>query len=212
MPVIFKYMRDPFETGADLSNSGIGDVSLMLSTKLGPIGATAVTATVGLPTGQFDGTYKTKILNQSQQRGFGKPTASLMLDHTSDQLWGLTVVGATASWRGRREPGEQLPRAPWRQPTRTSGYLLGPLTPAAGLSLSALTEHDRDQTVVQRTGLYLAAANLSLEWASDSVALIVGASFPYQYDGLLEDTEGRARSPWGWGPWMVGMGISLSPF
>lgn len=211
LPVVYKYMRDPFETGADLSNSGIGDVSLMLTSKLGPIGATAVTATVGFPTGQFDGTYKTKILNQSQQRGFGKHTASLMLDHTHDELWGLMVVGASASWRGG-ENGVSNYRAPLATTYGYVGYMLGALTPAAGLSLSGLTAHDRDQTVEQRTGLYIAAANLSLEWATDWVAFIVGASFPYQYDGFDKDTEGRARSPWGWGPWVVGLGLSLSPF
>jgi hypothetical protein len=29
-----------------------------------------------------------RILNQTQQRGFGKPTAAVTLDHTSDEIWG----------------------------------------------------------------------------------------------------------------------------
>jgi hypothetical protein len=211
LPVIYKFMNDPFETGTDLSNSGIGDVSVMAIGKLGPIGATAVTATVGLPTGQFDGTYKMKILNQSQQRGFGKPTASLMLDHTLDELWGVTVLGAMASWRGGANEVDNY-RAPLGSVFGYVGYMLGAFTPAAGLSLSGLTGHDRDQTVTQRTGLYIAAANVSLEWATDSAAFLLGASLPYQYDGIYEDTEGRPRSPWGWGPWVLGLGIALSPF
>jgi hypothetical protein len=62
------------------------------------------------------------------------------------------------------------------------------------------------------TGLYSAAANFSLEWSTDWVAVLAGASVPYQYDGVFETTEGAPRSPWGWAPWVVGMGVSFSPF
>jgi hypothetical protein len=211
VPVVVKYLRDPFQNGADLSNSGIGDVSLLLSRKLGPIGATSLTATVGLPTGQYDGTYKMKLLTQSQQRGFGRPTGSLALDHVADELWGVTVVGLMASWRGGENRLNSY-RAPSGSAYAYAGYFLGPLVPAVGFTVSGLPAHDRDQTVEQRTGLYIAAANLSLEWSSDWAALLIGASFPYQYDGLYQDTEGRARSPWGWGPWMVGLGLAFAPF
>ncbi len=211
LPFVYKYMRNPYETGADLSNGGLGDVSVMLTTRLGPIGATAVTGTVGLPTGEFDGTYRMKILNQSQQRGFGKAAASLMIDHTHDELWGLTVVGATVAWRGGENAVNNY-RAPVASTYGYVGYMIGPFTPALGLTLSGLPEHDRDQTVVQRTGLFIAAANVSVEWATDWVALMAGASFPYQYDGLKTDTEARPRQPWGWGPWVVGLGLTFAPF
>jgi hypothetical protein len=211
VPVVYKYMHDPFRSGADLSNSGLGDISLMVTRKLGPIGATALTATVGLPTGQYDGTYKLRILNQSQQRGFGKPTASLMLDHVGDETWGLTVLGASASWRGGENAINNY-RAPSASTYAYAGYFLGPLVPAIGLTLTGLTGHDRDQTVQQITGLYLASPSVSIEWSTDWIAILVGASFPYQYDGVDKDTEGRARTPHGWGPWTIGVGFELSPF
>jgi hypothetical protein len=211
VPLVVKYLRDPFLNGADLSNSGLGDVSLLVARKLGPIGATSLTATVGLPTGQYDGQYKMKLLTQSQQRGFGRPTASLALDHVGDELWGLTVVGAMASWRGGENRLNSY-RAPSGTAYAYAGYFLGPLVPAVGLSLAGLPQHDRDQTVEQFTGLFIAAANVSVEWSGDWAALLVGASFPYQYDGIFRGTEGRARSPWGWGPWMVGLGVAFAPF
>jgi hypothetical protein len=211
VPVVVKYMRDPFQNGADVSNSGLGDMSLSLTRKLGPIGATSVTATVGLPTGQYDGQYRMKLLNQNQQRGFGRPTGSLSVDQVGDELWGVTVAGLMASWRG----GENQLNS-YRAPSGTAygyvGYFLGPLVPAAGLSVSVLPAHDRDQTVEQTSGLFIAAANVSLEWSGDWAALLVGASFPYQFDGLAVYTEGRRRSPWGWGPWMVGLGLAFAPF
>jgi hypothetical protein len=211
VPLVLKYMRDPYESGADLSNTGLGDISALLTYKMGPIGATALTATVGFPTGNFDGRYRMRILNQSQQRGFGKTTGSLTLDHTSDEIWGLTVVGATASWRGGENVVNNY-RAPTGSVYGYVGYFMGPLVPALGLSVTGATGHDRDQTVPQITGLYSAAANLSLEWSTDWLALLVGASIPYQYDGTYQDTEGRPRSPWGWAPWVVGVGMSFSPF
>jgi hypothetical protein len=210
VPLVFKYLRNPFDNGADVSNSGLGDVSALLTRKFGPIGATAVTATVGFPTGQFDGEYRNRVLTQSQQRGFGKPTASLMVDHTGDETWGLTVVGAMAAWRGGENEVNSY-RAPTASAYAYAGYYLGPLVPAIGLSLTGATGHDRDQTVEQQTGLYMAAANASIEWSSDWLAILVGASFPYQYDGI-HDLMGIPRSPWGWGPWVVGLGIALSPF
>ena len=60
VPLVLKYMVNPFQNGADLSNTGLGDISLQLTRKLGPIGATALTLAVGLPTGQHDGEYRTK--------------------------------------------------------------------------------------------------------------------------------------------------------
>ena len=211
VPLVFKYLHDPFETGADLSNSGLGDISVQLTRKLGPIGATALTFAAGMPTGQYDGEYKMKILNQSQQRGFGRPTASVTLDHTSDEIWGLTVVGASGAWRGGQNDLDNY-RAPSASAYSYLGYYLGPLVPAVGLSVTGATGNDRDQTVKQANGLYSAAASVSVEWSTDWLAVLVGGSFPYQYDGTYKDTEGRARSPWGWGPWVVAMGVWFAPF
>jgi hypothetical protein len=56
------------------------------------------------------------------------------------------------------------------------------------------------------------AANLSLEWSTDWIALLVAASFPYGYDGIKLDDNGQARSPWRLLPWTVSLGVAAAPF
>ncbi len=211
LPLVAKYMRDPYETGANLSNTGIGDVSLLGTRRVGAIGATMITATLGLPTGEHDGRYKTRTLNHTQQRGFGRFTGSLTLDHTHDEVWGVAVIGATAAWRGGQNSVDSY-RAPVVGGYAHVGWLLGPFVPAVGLALSALSDNDRDQTVVQVSGRAIATASVTLEWSNDWLALLVGASLPYQYDGIWQDTEGRPRTPFGFGLLTIGAGISVSPF
>jgi hypothetical protein len=219
LPFVYKWLTDPDSLGGpgvapiDYSNSGLGDISLMCTRKLGRINATSLTATLGLPTGAYDArtTSGGTPLNQSQQIGFGKFTGGLTMDHTFDEVWGLAVVGGSASWRGGTNKIQN-----YRSPTATTygyvGYFLGPLVPAMGLSISGYRDHDKDQNLVQRTPLYSFAANLSIEWSVDWIALLVAASIPYGYDGFKKDDSGRPRSPWGFLPWTVSFGIAASPF
>jgi hypothetical protein len=210
VPYVYKYLNDPYGTNVDLSNGGWGDVNLQVTRKLGPINATMLTATVGLPTGQYDARYKMKLLRQHQQLGFGKATAALSLDHTMDELWGQTVLGGVASWRGGENAISNY-RAPSASLYGYTGYFLGPFFPAMGLSLTGFTAHDRDQDQDENTGLGSAAANVSIEWSTTWIALQLGASFPYQYDGITVDSNGRPKSPWGWGPWIVALGVQIAP-
>jgi hypothetical protein len=211
IPFAFKYLVDPYDINTDITNTGLGDVNLLLTHKFGPTNATVATASLGLPTGTWDASFKMKPLRQHQQLGFGKVQGSLMLDHTFDQLWGIVVVGSTVAYRG----GENK-LSNYRAPTATGytylGHFLGPFMPAAGIAVTGFAGHDRDQTQDESTALFNVAPSFSLEWATDWVALLVGASFPYQYDGIYKDSEGFARNPWGWGPWIVAVGASFAPF
>jgi len=211
VPLLYKYLVDPYNLNLDISNSGFGDVSLQVTRKLGPINATSLTASLGLPTGTHDVAYKMHYLRQNQQLGIGRVTGSLTLDHTMDQMWGLIVVGAVASWRGgENELGNY--RAPSATGYGYAGWFVGPFVPAVGLSLTGFTGHDRDQTEDEYSPLFSFGPSLSLEWSSDVVALLVGGSLPYQYDGIDKDTEGRPRSMWGFGQWVVALGVSVAPF
>ena len=104
----------------------------------------------------------------------------------------------------------------YRAPSGTGygyiGYFLGPLVPAFGLSVSGFTGHDRDQDAVQPTPLYSTAANLSLEWSTTWIALLVAASIPYGYDGIKQDDNGQPRSPWRLQPWTVSFGVAAASF
>jgi len=217
LPFIFKYLVDPMHLGqpgvapVDYSNSGLGDISVLGTRKLGRINALSLTAMIGVPTGTYQEKVGTTQLNQSQQIGFGRPTASLTLDQTFDEVWGLWVVGGTASYRGGKNKASN-----YRSPSATAygyvGYFLGPLVPAAGLSATYYKDHDEDQDTPMRTPLYSFAANLSIEYSVDWLALLVAASVPYGYDGFTTDESGQARSAWGFLPWTVSLGIAGSPF
>jgi hypothetical protein len=218
VPFVYKYLEnyyiaDAFNPGAatDVSNGGLGDVSLQVSRRLGPINATTLTALMGLPTGTYSATYRMSPLHQHQQLGFGKLTGSLLLDHTMDEIWGVIVVGGLAGWRGGENSLNNY-RAPSATGYAYTGYYLGRFVPAAGLALTAFKGHDRDQTIEENSGLFSAAANVSVEWSTDYLALLLGASLPYQYDGIRKDANGAPRSPWGWGSWMVAFGLAMSPF
>ncbi len=217
LPVSYKYLVDPMHLGqpgvapVDYSNSGLGDITLLCTRRLGRINALSLTGIVGLPTGTYNAKIGTTQLNQSQQIGFGRPTASLTLDQAFDEVWGLWVVGGTASYRGGTNDAHN-----YRSPSGTVygyvGYFLGPLVPAVGLSITGFKDHDRDQDTPMRTPLYSFAANLSIEYSVDWIAFFLAASIPYGYDGYKLDDSGNARSPWLFLPWTAAFGIAASPF
>jgi hypothetical protein len=219
LPIVYKYLVDPNHIGSqwtpavDYSNSGVGDISLLATRRLGRINSLSLTGIVGFPTGVYDVRYSAggKLLNQSQQIGFGERTGSLILDQTLDQVWGLIVVGGAAAWRGGENKISNY-RAPSGTLYGYAGYFLGPFVPAFGLSITGFTGHDRDQDAIQTTPLYSAAANLSIEWSTAWLALLVAASFPYGYDGIKLDENGQARSPWRLQPWTVSLGVAAAPF
>ena len=215
LPLVYKYLVDPKGTGVDYSNSGLGDISLLATLKLGRIKSWSLTGIHGFPTGvhdaQFNPTGIPIYLNSSQQIGFGKWTGSLILDHTMDQMWGLIVLGGAAAWRGGKNNLDSY-RAPSGTVYGYAGYFLGPLVPAFGLSLTGFTGHDTDQNAEQTTPLVSLAENISLEWSNGWIAVLIAASFPFGYDGITEDDNGNRRSPWRFLPWTVSLGIAVAPF
>jgi hypothetical protein len=219
LPVVYKYLVDPTHIGGsgvpavDYTNSGIGDISLVGTRKLGRINSLLLTGIIGLPTGVYDARFTPQgtPINQSQQIGFGELTGSLILDQTLDQVWGLVVVGGAAAWRGGENKVHNY-RAPSGTVYGYAGYFLGPLVPAFGLSATGFTGHDRDQDAAQTTPLFDVAGNFSLEWSTDWIALLVAASVPYGYDGVDKDENGQPRSTWRLQPWTVSLGVALAPF
>ncbi|HVR63580.1 MAG TPA: hypothetical protein VMU50_16885 [Polyangia bacterium] len=215
VPVTYKYYRNfaysPNSQPYDLSNGGVGDPSLLVIRKFGAINDTIATLNVGIPgkyLGISTGRYQDKNpqtfgdLTQEKQIGFGRPTASLTLDHVFDEIWGLFLVGGSASYRGGTNDMESY-RAPSASAYAHVGYFAGPFVPAAGLTATGFTAHDRDKSETQATPLFTLAPSVSVEWSNDYVALIAGAQFPFgtsftgQYSKL---------------PWVAAVGVSISPF
>jgi hypothetical protein len=211
IPLVYKYLHDPYGNKVDLSNSGLGDMSVQATYRFGAINNTLLTGSLGLPTGKHDQYYKmfTAIRGHSQL-GFGKVTGSLALDHIMDELWGLIVVGGVASWRGGENSMLNY-RAPSASVYAFTGWFVGPLVPSVGVAVTGFTGYDRDSGQDEYSALAQAAPTVALEWSSQWFAILAGASFPYQYDGG-PIVDGKKTSPWRWGDWTVSLGLSFAPF
>jgi hypothetical protein len=214
VPYLYKQMDDPYQLGFDVSNKGLGDINLLVTRRLGAINDTSVTISLGAPTGVHRATLAqdmTVILPQDRQLGLGTVTASIIVDHTIDNIWGPTVLGGLASWRGGENDLKSY-RAPSATAYAYSSYLWGPLAPAIGLQVTGFAGHDRDRGTAQQSALFNVAPSISLEWATDWVALLLGASIPYQYAGAAATPPAPPSSPWGWGPWIVALGAAFTLF
>lgn len=198
VPYLYKWIDDPLQVRIDYSNAGLGDINGLVTWKLGAIRATAVTVAVGLPTGSSQAGTGAFIFPQDRQLGAGKVSGSLMIDHTFDNLWGPAVIGAVGSYPG----GENAIRN-YRSPSATGygyvGYLLGSFVPALGISGTVYQRADRDIGLASDTrSNAMVAANTSLEWSTDWLAILAGVSLPY--------------SPRGLEPWTAGLGFAIAPF
>jgi hypothetical protein len=218
IPFVYKYLDDPLHFAPSIpavnySNGGIGDISLLVTRRFGRINDTSLTGILGLPTGKWDATYTTggTYLNQNAQLGFGKPTGALVLDHTMDQVWGVAVVGAVAAYRGGENKLNSY-RAPTASLYSFTGYFLGPFVPSFGLILSAYKGHDIDVNSEQTTPIVSLAAQAGIEWSTDSFAIMVAGTLPYKYDDIFVDESGQPRSPFGFMPWTLSLGVSVAPF
>jgi hypothetical protein len=207
VPYLYKYMRDPFKVGVNLANKGPGDVSLLLARRLGQANAWLASAMVGLPTGAHDTRFRMQALPQDRQLGLGRPTAALVLDHTSDNLWGPVVVGASGNWRGGTNALGSY-RAPTISAYSYAGYLLGPLVPAAGVSVTGFLGKDRDAGEEMAVPLASLAGQLSIEWATDWIALLVAFQLPYDYGVSSTTFKSTNRL----GSWIAALGVAFAAF
>jgi len=214
VPYLYKYMRDPYGLGVDVVNQGPGDLAVLLTRRLGAIHDWSTTLSVGAPTGAHDAYFRsmTNILPQDRQLGLGPHTttvvtAALIVDHTIDQGWGPTVVGGTLNWRGGTNELQSY-RAPSASLYSYAGYLIGPLVPALGVTVTGAGGHDRDEGAEQSTPLFTVAANASIEWSTDWLAVILGGSLPYGYTNSVQS----APAAWATAPWVVALGVAFAPF
>jgi hypothetical protein len=211
IPVLYKYYYNWKDSQYDLSNGGLGDVSLLITRRLGRVNATSMTAMVGLPSARYKDSFLGTKLDPDQQLGFGRATTTLVLDHTLDQTWGLVILGTTVGYRGGKN-SEHNYRAPGGSVYSYVGWFVGPLVPVLGATLTGFTRQDEvgDNGDTVNAPVATAAANASLEWSNDYVALLLGAQFPYALRG--KDWSDPAAPHYGLQPWTLSLGISVSPF
>jgi hypothetical protein len=225
VPYLYKYYSDYQHNGVSgpLTNAGLGDMSALVTRRLGPINATSLTGIVGIPIATYNVMYMNGPLTPDQQLGFGRVTGSLLLDQTLDKNWGLLVLGGAANYRGGKQtdkflwfvdkPSQHNYRAPSASLYGYGGYFLGPLVPALGLILTGFTEQDTRGDFGDNLNAPVATAALhaSVEWSNPYVAVLLGTYLPYAIRG---QTWSRSNGSDGFGlqPWTVALGISVSPF
>jgi hypothetical protein len=207
VPYLYKYMSNPYDVGVDIANKGPGDVNLLVTRRLGALQTWNLTLAVGAPTGTHDVKFRSETLPQDRQLGLGRPTASLVLDHTIDNDWGPVVLGGTAGYRGGTNDLGSY-RAPSASLYAYASYLLGPFAPAVGLTGTGFYGVDLDLGHEQALPLVSVAANVSIEWSSDWVALLLGASFPFDYGVHSEAIATYNR----FGAWTLGLGAAFAMF
>lgn len=210
-PLLYKYYRDYKALPVDVSNAGVGDTSAFLTRKFGEIKATAVTLTVGFPTGTYRAAYKNDYLSQEKQLGIGKLTGTLSLDHTMDEQWGVIVLGGAAGYRGGQNDLGNY-RAPFANAYGYVGYFTGPFVPSLGLTLQRYFGVDRDRGLDQQMRLMMLTAQAAIEWSTDTVAVLGGVSVPYGWEAGAPAPGGAIAQGPGFQPWTVGVGLTLSPF
>jgi hypothetical protein len=212
VPLLYKYYRDYYGLPVDISNSGVGDVAAMLTRRFGEINNTSLSLLVGFPTGTYKAQYKNDYLTQEKQLGAGKVTASLTLDHTMDETWGVIVVGASGAWRGGQNELANY-RAPVASVYSYAGYFAGPWVPSLGLSATRFFGVDRDRGLDQLVQLMAVTGTFSIEWSTDWLAILAGVSLPYGWEthGSVQGGE-NSNTPPGLQPWTIGLGFTISPF
>jgi len=206
VPYLYKYYRSYLQLTnpadgryVDVSNAGLGDINVLLTRRLGPINATSVTAGLGIPTGIHDAQFRNDYLSQDKQLGLGNFTGFAMVDHTLDETWGLIVLGGVAAYRGGRN-NLQSYRAPSGSLYAYTGYFLGPFVPALGASFTGFLSKDQDRTLDQDVPLSVVSGSASIEWSNEDIAILAGINLPFSFgDFVLQ-------------PWMVALGVSVSPF
>ena len=213
VPFLYKRYNDYMGLPLDISNTGLGDINLLGTFRFGPINASSLTLSVGLPTGTHDATYRMDLLTQEKQLGLGRVTGTLTFDHTIDETWGILVLGGLASWRGGENELHNY-RSPFASAYAYAGYFMGPFVPAFGLSFSGFLKPDRDRGINQDVPLLLVAPNVSVEWSTDWLAVLLGLSLPIGLYGEKSEVEGLQTGPGTTGiqPWTVALGVSVSPF
>ncbi len=212
-PLLYKYYRDYKALPVDISNAGVGDTSAFVTRKFGEIKATALTLTVGFPSGTYKAQYKNDYLSQEKQLGIGRLTGTLGLDHTMDEQWGVIVLGGAVGYRGGKNDLGNY-RAPFANAYGYVGYFTGPFVPSLGLTLQRYFGVDRDRGLEQQMRLMLLTAQAAVEWSNDTVAVLGGISVPFGWEAGAPAPGGAVATAQGPGfqPWTVGVGLTLSPF
>lgn len=162
---------------------GFGDMSFEITRKLGITNTSMLTLIVGAPLGSSDAVRQGVVLPQPLQMGSGVLNLSGVFQRTMDRDWGLIVLGANATYSGWENDIGDF-RGSGAGAFGYAGYIWGPFVPSAGLALTGQFQHGRERGRTLDDPLFIASPQLSVEWASDYVALLLASTVSVSYKGF----------------------------
>jgi len=200
VPFLYNHEKvDSFGVEKEAYLPGFGDLSLEVTRKLGITNAHTLTLAVTAPTGAHDAVRRGVILPQRQQLGSGVMGASLTYEYTRDFDWGLMIYGGTLGWGGWENSVGDF-RAPSLSGYLYAGYLLGPLVPSAGLTVTGrfMSDRERHVTTMNAREMFSIVPTLGLEWSSDYLAVMLSLSTTLSFQRMDS--------------WTIGLGLQTSLF
>jgi hypothetical protein len=185
VPFLYKVGEvNVFGTPRTAHLAGFGDVSVEVTRRLGIDNSSSLTLSLNLPTGSFDAVREGVVLPQQLQLGPGKPSASLLFEHSRDSDWSLLLYGASLSSGGLENSLGDF-RAPSASAWIYAGYLWGRFVPSVGLTLTSKLMRDRQRySVISDQPMVTAAGSLGLEWSCDWLAILLATSLPLSSRGV----------------------------
>lgn len=184
LPLLYKTGEvDVFGTAKRAHIVGFGDMSFEITRKLGITNTSLLTLIASAPLGSSDAVRQGVVLPQRLQMGSGVLSLSGVFQRTMDRDWGLIVLGANATYGGWENSIGDF-RGSSGGAFGYVGYIWGPFVPAAGLALTGQFQHGRERGRELDDPLFIASPQLSVEWASDYVALLLASTVSISYKGL----------------------------
>ena len=158
-----RHVDDFWGGEADLSVSGLGDASLLISRKFGLEGRTSASLTLGIPTGEHDVQIQSYTLPYDAQPGKGVFTASLTVEQSLNRDWGPIIIGGGYNYGGGENDIEN-----YRADSLTGycyvGYRTERLVHSVGANVSIALGKDRNLgNEIEDQGAFLLSLQYGVE-------------------------------------------------
>ena len=200
VPYLYKWIDDPLQVRIDYSNEGLGDINGLVTWKLGADpGHGRHRWRWACPPAAHEARHGRVHLSPGPPAGRGQ--GQRLADDRSHLRQPLGAGGDRGGGlvSGRRKRASRTTARPAPPPTGTSATCWAPFVPALGISGTVYQGADRDVGLASDSrSNAMVAANASLEWSTDWLAILAGVSLPY--------------SPRGLEPWTAGLGFAIAPF
>lgn len=175
---------DVYGEGKTAILPGWGDLGLEVTRKLGITNASTLTLSLNFPTGSHDAVRQGIVLPKSMQLGPGSVTGGLTYEYTQDHDLGVLIYGLSIGYGGwENSIGDSSASSAGGY--LHAGFLIGPLAPAIGFTLSSKFVGDRERYArIPDQPMLIGTFSASLEWSTDWLAVLLGLNLPVADTGV----------------------------